>query len=95
MAKNLKPELHIEEARGAFERRSFRHLIRSGLSRGTSVWPSLSSPAMQQLHSILQIINPGRLTKRDGLTSYPLGLCDEGKALMLIVRFGCLNDENT
>ncbi len=75
----------ILEARGPFESRSFRHIIRSCLSRGTSVWPSLSSPAIKQLHSLLQSIKPDNVMKRKGLTSYVLGPRERG-ALVLILR---------
>jgi len=88
-AKSMKPDLHIEEARGPFESRSFRHIIRSCLSRGTSVWPSLSSPAIKQLHSFLQAIKSGRVIKRKGLTSYLSSPC-ERKALVLILRIELL-----
>ncbi len=85
VAKSMKPDLHIEEARGPFESRNFRHIIRSCLSRGTSVWPSLSSPAIKQLHSFLQSIKPDNVMKRKGLTSYVSDPRERG-ALVLILR---------
>lgn len=85
VAKSMKPDLHVEEARGPLESRSFRHIIRSCLSRGISVWPSLSSPAIKQLHSLLQSIKPDNVMKRKGLTSYVSGPRERG-ALMLILR---------
>lgn len=97
MAKSMKPSLHIEEAGGSFESRSFRHVIRSCLPKGTSVWPSLSSPAIKQLHGLLQPIKSDSLnTWRKGLTSY---LSDHWgrKALVPILRveFLICRDTNT
>ncbi len=33
VAKSMKPDLHVEEARGPFESRSFKHIIRSPIRR--------------------------------------------------------------
>lgn len=85
MAKSMEPDLHIEEARGSLESRSFRHIVRSCLSRGTSVWPSQSSPAIKQLHSLLQAIKSDGVNKRNCLTSYLSGP-GELEAVTLILR---------
>jgi len=93
VAKSMKPDLHIEEARGPFESRSFRHIIRSCLSRENNFWPSQSSPAIKQLHSLLQAVRPDRFTRRKGLTSYLLDP-REHKALMLVLRIELLFHED-
>ena len=89
VAKSMKPGLHIEEAGGSFESRSFGHIVHSCLSRRTVVWSSLSSPAIKQFHGLLQAIKSARHTERNGSTSY---LSDpwERKALVLMLRIELL-----